>query len=340
MMRDAGQLVEPTQRERPDRGGSRQRLAQSDEPLTLVRAAVVRRLAPEHIAAANELHVGAGLAQQRRQLAGTLPAPDHRDALAPPLVEAGVAGGVAHQCLRRPFERRRNGLLVGQAHGDHDAPGTQRLAVLQDEAEPAAGLLDPEHLAVVEIGDGLLRKPFAVTDELLERNLLLPFERMLVPKAIEREPLGGIGDVGCVPGRQQLHPFRHAVAPGRHRVAERAGAEAGGFEVRGHRETVRPGADHGHFAFVGQERYIHGTTSAVDSSWVLVRPCRDRETPSRIRITALGQMQRRCARRPRMPARGCTPSIGANRSAVIPGRDRGMTAERSARAEAPPPLSH
>src|SRR5438128_30624 len=38
---------------------------------------------------------------------------------------------------------------------------------------------------------------------------------------------------------------------------------------------------------------------AVDLSWVLVRPRRDRETPSRIRITALGQCSVACARRMR-----------------------------------------
>ena len=196
--------------------------------------------------------------------AGALSASDHRHALPRPRVQCGVLASVAHQRPRQALELSRPKLLLRKPGCDHDALSVHGFAVLENQTEPVADILDADHLAGVEIGDGLALEPLAVTHELLERLLLLDrLEPMLVGKGIERKSPLRIGNVGGSPGRLQLHPLRHAVAPERHRHAEHPGRDLGGFEMRGDGKAVGSGADDGHIAVIVEDRKIHGTAPGI-----------------------------------------------------------------------------
>src|SRR4051812_38130099 len=119
MTHEPGKLVEPAERRRPDGRRRGERLAQARRPARTGWRIGAGHIEPANVATADQFDVGASLAQQRRPLAGTLPAPDDRDAPAAPVIEARVVAGVTDQLRRKPDECGRPEFLLRETGRDH-----------------------------------------------------------------------------------------------------------------------------------------------------------------------------------------------------------------------------
>src|SRR6516165_9415029 len=150
-MLPSGQLVEPAPRERPDRGGRLQQLAQPPQRVALTIGLRRIRADPVHLAAADEIDLGARLPHQRCRLAGALPAANDSDALAAPLVEGRVLATMADERAVDALERRRPPFLMREPHGDDDPTRMNRVAIFETQAEGALEALDPLDPASIEV---------------------------------------------------------------------------------------------------------------------------------------------------------------------------------------------
>ncbi len=131
------------------------------------------------VAAADDLHVGAGLVQKHGRLAGALAAPDHGNALAAEGAEVVVFAGMARKCCGHLVEYGRAELLMGKPGGDDDAVGADGIAVRRHRTEAVPGGFHPLHHAPVDVGNGTALEPDAVVDEGFELERLAPRQVML-----------------------------------------------------------------------------------------------------------------------------------------------------------------
>jgi hypothetical protein len=83
---------------------------------------------------------------------------------------------------RQPVEQRRPVRKIPDSAPDDDAPGSQRLAILERQAEPVGLTLDKTDLSAVQVRRHSTLEPAAVPDEVVQRDRLgnadpeFPFE--------------------------------------------------------------------------------------------------------------------------------------------------------------------
>ena len=184
-------------------------------------------------------------ANSAADFAGALAASDHGYAFTVKFLEARMLARVTDELGRQIAKGFGPEFLMAQPGRDHDAAGAHCLAVIERQAKAVGRRLDRAHGAAIDIRDRVTLKPFAVTDEMLERQQPVGGDAMGRRIGVERERAGGVGNVGCAPRRAQHHAFRHIVPPERHRLAEYGGCDAGGLEMGGNRQPIGAGADDG-----------------------------------------------------------------------------------------------
>ncbi len=232
-------LGEPVKRKWTDRAARHHDLAQRPSEIAVLHALLMIRSQPQHLAAADQIDLGAGFGQQRCGFASALTAPDDRHALGTKAVETDVLAGMAHQGRRQPVENRRPEFLALESHGNDDPTCRHAVTVFEAHMEAERAALDASDLAAVDIGHRVRLEPAAVTDEFTDRHLLVAGETARLRVGLERIVVVGMRDMRRDPRRAQLHAFRHVLLPERHRVAEHFRGDLRGFEMGGGREAVR-----------------------------------------------------------------------------------------------------
>ena len=158
-----------------------------------------------HVAAADELDVGARLAQQRRGF-GILAAPDHRNAAAAEDAEIAVLAGVARKRGGDGGEGLRPECLSGEPGRDHDPTRMNVRAIHGLGAETVAGGFEPRDHPGIDFGDGGAVKPHAVIDESFERERLAPREAARRNEGVESEIAARIGMCVAPHGERSFMP--------------------------------------------------------------------------------------------------------------------------------------
>ncbi len=144
------------------------------------------------VAAADELDLGAGFGQQRRGFAGALSASDHGDALAAKFLEAGMFARVTDECGRQIGKGFGPIFLMTKPGRDHDAAGAQFFAVVERQAKAIGCRLDRADGSAIDIRHRVALKPFAVGDEIFERQEPVGGDAVGRGVGVERERGGGV----------------------------------------------------------------------------------------------------------------------------------------------------
>ena len=129
-------LGEPVQGKRPDPGRRGEPLTQ---PIDRGAPALGAAAEPMHVAAADELDVGARLMQQHRGFAGALAASDHRNTTAAEDAEIAVLAGVARKLRGDIGKGVRPKRLAGKPGRDNDPARMDVRAIHSLDAETVAG---------------------------------------------------------------------------------------------------------------------------------------------------------------------------------------------------------
>ena len=186
-------IDDPVQRKRPDRRWRRHDTMDAPKNSSAWGFSRLLRADPMHRTAADEIDFGAGLMQQDRALASTLPSPDNGDTFALEDIEAGVFGRMTHELRREAVELGRSVFLVAQAHGDDHA-----LLNGQNPHPPTGGEIRCPWLRHAPLFGGRDRRdaglePLAVANQTrpteIARSAANPFPRYTLPaKASSRDP--------------------------------------------------------------------------------------------------------------------------------------------------------